>query len=70
MKKFCKCAQGNYGYSSYRYTFGRETVYQYVNSGDNENWAVSSRSSYLPVYEVICSDNKAYPTNQDYSWPK
>lgn len=70
MRKFCKCAQGDYGYNNYRYVFGRETVYQYVNSGDNENWGVNSRSSYVPVYEVICSDSKVYPTNQDYFWPK
>jgi len=69
-KKFCKCAQGTYGYNDYRYTPGRQTVYYYTDSGDNENWNVSSRSSYLPVSSVTCSDNQLYPTNQDYFWPK
>ncbi len=66
MKKFCKCAEGSYGYSSYGYTWGRKTVYKYMDSGDNENWEVTSRSSYLPVYKVKCSDGNWYETNQDY----
>lgn len=70
LNKFCKCAQGIYKYNSYRYSRARATVYQYVDSGDNENWQVDSRSSYLPVYEVICSDNNSYITNQNYYWPK
>jgi serine protease len=69
-KKFCKCAQGNYGYNSYRYNFGRKTVYYYTDSKDNENWEVESRVFYLPVYEVICTDGKGYLTNQDYFYPK
>jgi len=69
-KKFCKCAQGTYGYKSYDYKKERVTVYQYVDTGDNENWEVKSKSSYLPVYQVKCSDGKIYPTNQNYSYPK
>jgi len=65
-KKFCKCAQGTYGYKSYSYSFGTKKVYYYVNIGDNTNWSVSSRSSYLPVYRVICTNGQVYPTNQDY----
>jgi len=65
-KKFCKCASGVYGYNSYNYTWSRKTVYYYIDSGDNENWQVSSRSSYLPVYQVTCTDGITYPTNQDY----
>ena len=69
-KKFCKCAEGTYGYKSYDYKKERVTVYQYVDTGDNENWEVKSKSSYLPVYQVKCSDGKIYLTNQNYSYPK
>ena len=65
-KKFCKCASGIYGYSSYNYTWSRKTVYYYLDSGNNTNWEVSSRSSYLPIYQVICTDGQVYPTNWDY----
>lgn len=65
-KKFCKCAQGTYGYSSYKYSWERQTVYYFMDSQDNENWEVISRSSYLPVSSVTCTDGIAYPTNQDY----
>ena len=68
--KFCKCASDTYGYKSYNYTLSRKTVFYYVDSKDNENWGVSSRSSNLPVYQVTCTDNKAYPTNIDYTYPK
>ncbi|OQX53079.1 MAG: hypothetical protein B5M48_04035 [Candidatus Omnitrophica bacterium 4484_213] len=70
VKKFCKCAQGTYGYNSYAYKLERETVYKYVDTNDNEIWDVESRSSYLPVYEVTCTDGKVYLTNQDYFYPK
>ena len=70
LKKFCKCAQGTYGYKSYNYSWGRKTVYQYLDSGDNENWEVTSRSYYLPVDKVTCTDGGVYPTNEDYFWPK
>lgn len=69
-QKFCKCAQGNYGYNSYSYTWGRKTAYQFADTGDNENWGVTSRSSSRSVYRVICSDGAVYPTDQDYYWPK
>lgn len=65
-RKFCKCAQGNYGYSSYSYTLGQKIVYQYVDPSNNENWAVSSRASNLPVYRVKCTDGNWYDTNKDY----
>jgi len=68
--KFCKCASGIYGFESYLRKFARVTVYQYVDTGDNENWEVTSRSSNLPVYQVTCTDGTAYPTNQDYYYPK
>ena len=65
-RKFCKCAEGTYGYNRYSYTWARKTVYYYVDSGDNEKWDLSSRISYLPVYRVQCLDGQYYPTNQDY----
>jgi minor extracellular protease Epr len=65
-KKFCKCAQGTYGYKSYKYNFARKTVYYYLDSNDNNNWDVSSRSSYNPIYQVTCTDGKIYQTNKDY----
>lgn len=69
-QKFCKCAQGTYGYNDYNYTRGRETVYYYLDSWDNTNWEVNSGSSHLPVYQVTCTDGTVYPTNQDYYYPK
>lgn len=69
-QKFCKCAQGNYGYNSYHYTRRRGTAYQLADTGDNENWAVSSRSSSRSIDGVTCLDGAAYPADQDYRWPK
>ena len=66
LKKFCKCAEGGYGYQSYGYSFGTKKVYYYVDSGNNLNWVVSSRSFFVPVYRVKCLDGQWYPTNQDY----
>jgi hypothetical protein len=66
MKKFCECAQGTYGYKNYRYNFARKTAYYYLDSGNNKNWSVSSRSSTNPVYQVVCTDGKTYATNKDY----
>jgi len=66
LRKFCKCAEGNYGYNSYSFSFGRRTVYYYVDSGNNEKWDVTSRASYLPVRQVVCTDGKTYSTNIDY----
>jgi hypothetical protein len=65
-KKFCKCAQGTYGYNSYSYNFGRKTVYYYSDSNDNNNWAVNSMSSFYPIYRVKCTDGQWYSTNKDY----
>jgi len=65
-KKFCKCAQGTYGYNSYSYNFGRKTVYYYSDSNDNNNWAVNSMSSFYPIYRVKCTNGQWYSTNQDY----
>lgn len=65
-RKFCKCAQGTYGYQTYSSMRSRQTVYQYVDSGDNENWGVTTRTSRSPVYEVRCQDGLWYQTSQDY----
>ena len=65
-KKFCKCAQGTYGYKSYSSKRLKSTVYKYQDTGNNENWAVTSQTSYTPVYSVTCTDSKAYLTNRDY----
>jgi serine protease len=69
-KKFCKCAQGTYGYKNYSYTLGRKTTYKYLDSGDNTNWLVSSASSSNPITKVTCTDGLGYPTNKDYYFPK
>lgn len=68
-KKFCKCAEGTYNYRGYNYTFGRKTIYQYTDSGDNENWDTAANSSYIAVSRVTCADNSSYPTNKDYFYP-
>lgn len=65
-KKFCKCAQGTYGYKRYNSIGGTKTTYQYIDTGNNENWAVTSRSSSNPVYKVQCANGNWYNTNQDY----
>jgi subtilisin family serine protease len=65
-KKFCKCAQGTYGYNSYSYNSGSKTVYRYLDSGNNENWGTTSALSYSPVWSVKCTDGKWYNTSQDY----
>jgi hypothetical protein len=55
---------------AYKYNWGRQAVYYYIDSGDNENWTVASKSTNLPVYQVTCSDGNSYSTAQDYFWPK
>jgi len=66
MNKFCKCAMGTYGYNSYTYSFRKKTVYYYLDPGNNDNWSVTSRLSYLPVHGVTCPDGIFYQANQDY----
>ncbi len=68
-RKFCKCAQGSYGYNSYKYNSSIKKVYKYLDTADNTNWNVASISFY-PVYSVTCTNGKAYLTNLDYSYPK
>jgi serine protease len=69
-KKFCKCAQGSYGYNSYKYNRSIKTVYKYTDTADNTIWDVTSLSAYGPISSVTCTDGKAYPTNLDYYYPK
>jgi len=69
-KKFCKCAQGSYGYNSYKYNRSIKTVYKYTDTADNTVWDVTSVSAYGPIYSVTCTDGLAYPTNLDYYYPK
>jgi minor extracellular protease Epr len=67
MRKFCKCAAGVYDYEGHSRISGRENAYQYIDTGNNENWEVSLRTNYRrPVYQVECADNEIYPTNVDY----
>lgn len=65
-KKFCKCAQGTYGYRSYSYVIGRKVAYKYIDTDDNENWEASAVVTYFPASRVMCMDGKWYTTNQDY----
>ena len=64
-RKFCKCAQGTYGYGGSIRTVSRRTVFYYINSGDNTNWATSSIRDN-GVSRVKCSNGVWYNTNQDY----
>ncbi|NOX71689.1 MAG: S8 family peptidase [Candidatus Micrarchaeota archaeon] len=65
LKKFCKCAEGTYGYRSY----SRKWVwsaYKYVDTGNNENWETVPASGFYPAYRVRCMDWKWYYTDKDY----
>lgn len=64
--KFCKCAQGDYGYQSYSSTKAKKTAYQYVDPADNLNWAVTAVSTSSPVKSVKCVNGVTYSTGQDY----
>ena len=65
LSKFCKCAQGTYGYKSYNSVSGTRTVYQYIDTGNNNNWAtISTQNNGL--YRVRCNNNNWYYTNVDY----
>ncbi len=67
LKKFCKCASGTYGYRNYKYTFTKNPSYKYVDTGNNENWAVSFvEKLYITTYQVVCPDGKTYLTNQNH----
>ena len=66
-KKFCECATGTYGYKSYvSYGIKKAVTYYYLDTANNRNWSVSSRSSPNPVYRVVCPNGGTYLTNQNY----
>jgi len=66
-RKFCKCAEGNYGYQRYSRISGRATAYRYLDTGNNENWETAPISNYKrPAYRVRCSDGNWYNTNEDH----
>lgn len=69
-KKFCKCAQGVYGYNSYKYNRSTKTAGKYNDTADNTAWDATKVSTRNLIYSVTCADRKAYLTNQDYSYPK
>jgi hypothetical protein len=65
-RKFCSCAEGMYSYTTYGYAWGKLTAYQYVDSGNNDNWQTGSASYYFPAYRIKCADGNWYDLNQDY----
>jgi len=66
LKKFCKCAEGNYGYYGYSYA-GWGPAYRYMDNGDNENWETKSITRDVRrVSSVRCTDGEWYDTDQDY----
>jgi len=69
-QKFCKCAQGIYGYKSYQTKRGVRLSGKYLSTDDNEIWDVVLVSLRNPISSVVCSDGVSYPTNQTYFWPK
>jgi subtilisin family serine protease len=64
MRKFCKCAQGTYGYQSASGAT-KKNAYRYSDAADNTNWATVSASKVSAVTYVKCADGKQYNTNQD-----
>lgn len=67
LKKFCKCAEGNYAYQRYRTSWRAKTAYMYESSDDDLKWDTTFvGSASRPVYKVKCSDGVYYRTNEDY----
>lgn len=69
-KKFCKCAQGVYGYKTYKTISAIKKVGQYIDANNNEIWTAASSFFRGPIASVTCADSKAYLTNRDYYYPK
>ncbi len=69
-KKFCKCAQGAYGYKTYKTISAAKKVWKYTDTTNNENWAATPLSLRGSITSVTCADSKAYLTNRDYWYPK
>ncbi|MCP3686020.1 MAG: S8 family serine peptidase [bacterium] len=66
LKKFCKCAEGNYAFAGMSYVRESTTAYQYVDYGDNTNWETTAISNFFPIYRVKCADGNWYYTNQNH----
>jgi len=64
-RKFCKCTMGTYGYGSYSSVSGTRTVYEYIDSSNNNNWATKAVVN-TGVTRVRCKNNVWYYTNQDF----
>ena len=69
-KKFCKCAEGDYGYNSYKLSPGKKTSWKYDNTANEIVWDIASELTRNPISSVICNDGNVYLTNLDYSYPK
>jgi hypothetical protein len=69
-KKFCSCASGEYGYSTYNLIRERGVdylTYEYADNDNNQNWEtqLEGENSYA-VNSLQCNDGNWYDTNQDY----
>jgi hypothetical protein len=65
-RKFCKCVEGNFRYKRASYVWATRQAYQYIDTGNNENWETTAISNFLPAYRIQCSDGEWYYTNLDY----
>ena len=63
--KFCKCAVGIYGYNDVHYT-KTSIAYNYLDSGDNDNWGIQLINPKRGIDRVECNDDTWYDTNVDY----
>ncbi|MFH1439380.1 MAG: hypothetical protein ABIG89_02365, partial [Candidatus Woesearchaeota archaeon] len=62
--KFCLCAEGTYGYSSYQYG-GYFDGAKYSDTGNNENWETEG-TKYSMANSLKCKDGNWYNTNRNY----
>ncbi len=65
-EKFCKCASGIYGYSSYKTKKSLKLVFGYSDTTNDKNWDVAFHLSQNSITQVKCLDGKIYNTNKDY----
>ncbi|MEK6934568.1 MAG: hypothetical protein AABW46_01690, partial [Nanoarchaeota archaeon] len=65
-RKFCKCAASIYDYESYSRISLTTNAYQYLDTGNNENWETVLIPNYgRPIHRVKCTGNWYY-ANQTY----
>ncbi len=64
--KFCKCAEGTYGYKAYSYVSGTKTANKYIDSANNLNWGRTTTTTTRPISKVKCMDNVYYSTSANY----